>query len=65
MANSVELNLTSADNKADVFDTVQEYLGNLSLNTGNFCKEFNSLTNNLPSYLWIKVYLKVNTNSRT
>jgi len=49
---------------ATVMPPLSSVLGNLGLKTGDFCKEFNSLTINLPSYLWIKVYLKVNMADR-
>ena len=52
-------------NSATVSPPLSSVLGNLGLNTSNFCKEFNSLTEDLPEYLLIKVFLKVDLSSRT
>lgn len=52
-------------NSATVSPPLSSVLGNLGLNTSNFCKEFNNLTEDLPEYLLIKVFLKVDLSSRT
>lgn len=52
-------------NSATVSPPLSSVLGNLGLNTSNFCKEFNKLTEDLSVYLMLKVYLKVDLSSRT
>ena len=52
-------------NSATVSPPLSSVLGNLGLNTSNFCKEFNKLTEDLSNYLILKVYIKVDLNSRT
>ncbi len=52
-------------NTANVSPPLSSVLGNLGLNTMNFCKEFNTLTESLSSFLILKVYLKVNLNKRS
>ena len=37
-------------------------LGNLGVNTVNFCKEFNSYTADLPSYFTLAVYIEIFNN---
>lgn len=50
---------------ATVSPPLSSVLGNLGLNTSNFCKEFNKLTEDLTDYILLKVYLKVDLVSRT
>ena len=52
-------------NSATVSPPLSSVLGNLGLNTSNFCKEFNKLTEDLATYLILKVYIKVDLSSRT
>lgn len=52
-------------NSATVSPPLSSILGNLGLNTSNFCKEFNKLTEDLAVYLVLKVYIKVDLSSRT
>lgn len=50
---------------ATVSPPLSSVLGNLGLNTSNFCKEFNSLTEDLSEYILLKVFLKIDLVSRT
>lgn len=52
-------------NSATVSPPLSSVLGNIGLNTSNFCKEFNKLTEDLADYIVLKVFLKVNLSSRT
>jgi large subunit ribosomal protein L11 len=37
-------------------------LGNIGVNTANFCKEFNDFTKDLPNYLLLKVNINITEN---
>lgn len=52
-------------NTATVSPPLSSVLGNMGLNTLNFCKEFNKLTELVDSYIIVKVYLKVNIANRS
>lgn len=52
-------------NAATVSPPLSSVLGNLGLNTSNFCKEFNKLTEDLPTFFLLKVYLRLDLNIRT
>ena len=47
---------------ADAAPPLGTVLGNLGVNTVNFCKEFNSATADIPSYLTVQVTIVVNSN---
>ena len=42
-------------NSATVSPPLSSVLGNLGLNTSNFCKEFNKLTEELSNYFLLKI----------
>ena len=50
---------------ATVSPPLSSILGNFGLNTMQFCKEFNSMTEKLSSYFFIKVFLKIDLNFKT
>lgn len=52
-------------NTATVSPPLSSVFGNLGLNTMKFCKEFNSLTENLVSYFLLKVYVKIDLTLKT
>ena len=52
-------------NTATVSPPLSSVLGNFGLNTNKFCKEFNTLTEDLASYFLIKVYVKIDLNLKT
>lgn len=52
-------------NTATVSPPLSSVLGNFGLNTMKFCKEFNSLTEKLFSYILLKVYVKIDLNLKT
>jgi hypothetical protein len=45
---------------ATISPPLSSVLGNIGVNTGNFAKEFNNLTDNLQTYMWLKVYVRIN-----
>lgn len=57
-----KLNLYILAQGADAGPPLGTILGNLGVNSTNFCKEFNSLTSDLPNYLTLSVSISVFTN---
>jgi ribosomal protein L11 len=52
-------------NTATVSPPLSSVLGNFGLNTMNFCKEFNSITEQLVSYFLLKVFVKIDLSLKT
>jgi len=57
-----KLTLYIQSQKADPSPPLGTILGNLGVNTVNFCKEFNNHTNDLPSYITLSVELSIYSN---
>ena len=56
------LNLYIVAQSADAGPPLGTILGNLGVNSTNFCKEFNTLTQDLPNYLTVSVTVSIFTN---
>lgn len=56
------LHLYIQSQSADAAPPLGTILGNLEVNTVNFCKEFNSFTGDLPKYLTLSVELNTYSN---
>lgn len=56
------LNLYIVAQNADAGPPLGTILGNLGVNSTNFCKEFNTLTQDLPNYLTVSVTVSIFTN---
>lgn len=56
------LNLYIVAQNADAGPPLGTILGNLGVNSTNFCKEFNALTQDLPNYLTVSVTVSIFTN---
>lgn len=56
------LQLYIQSQKADAAPPLGTVLGNLGVNTVNFCKEFNSYTADLPEYFTVAVHIQVLSN---
>lgn len=56
------LQLYIQSQKADAAPPLGTVLGNLGVNTVNFCKEFNAFTVDLPSYFTLLVTIQVLSN---
>lgn len=57
-----KLNLYIMAQGADAGPPLGTILGNLGVNSTNFCKDFNTLTGELPVYLTLSVSISVYTN---
>lgn len=56
------LDLYIVAQSADAGPPLGTILGNLGVNSTNFCKEFNTLTQDLPNYLTVSVTVSIFTN---
>lgn len=56
------LQLYIQSQSADAAPPLGTVLGNLGVNTVNFCKEFNSYTADLPSYFTLSVFIEILSN---
>ena len=56
------LDLYIVAQNADAGPPLGTILGNLGVNSTNFCKEFNTLTQDLPNYLTVSVTVSIFTN---
>ena len=56
------LNLYIVAQTADAGPPLGTILGNLGVNSSNFCKEFNALTQDLPNYLTVSITVSIFTN---
>ena len=56
------LNLYIVAQNADAGPPLGTILGNLGVNSTNFCKEFNALTQDVPNYLTLSVTVFIFTN---
>lgn len=57
-----KLNLYILAQGADAGPPLGTILGNLGVNSSNFCKEFNTVTADIPSYITVSVTISVYTN---
>lgn len=56
------LNLYIVAQSADAGPPLGTILGNLGVNSTNFCKDFNTLTQDIPNYLTVSVTVSIFTN---